>query len=176
MTEVSKEYATALFALAMESSSGDAFAEALQNVAEVLKNNPEYRDFLASPGIVKRERTESLEKVFGGKIPEYVLSYIQLLCEKGHIIDFDRFVESYMILYRESKNISKARVISAVELTDEEKLKLKRKLEVTSGRTVTVEYSIDSSLLGGMVVYIDDKVMDGSVKRRLQDIKEVMDR
>ena len=91
-------------------------------------------------------------------------------------MNFDKFVEAYMMLYRQSKNISTAKVKSAVERTATEKKQLVQKLEKMSGNKVIVDYSIDKKLLGGMVVYMDDKVIDGSVKRRLQEIKEVIDR
>ena len=97
-----------------------------------------------------------------------------LLCEKGRINCFLDAVEEYQNLLNVSKRVSNAIVTSAVALSDEEKEKLGQKLEAISNTTVKMEYVVDASLLGGVIVEIDGKVLDGSIKNRLRDIKEVM--
>jgi F-type H+-transporting ATPase subunit delta len=79
-----------------------------------------------------------------------------------------------MKLYNESKSISWAHVRSAIPLTPEQKTALRLKLEKQSGRNVLLECSTDNTLLGGIVVEMDGKILDGSLRRRLQDVKEVM--
>ena len=65
-------------------------------------------------------------------------------------------------------------VTAEAPLTDEEKEKLKNKLEAMTKSTVSMEYFIDESLLGGLIAEIDGKVLDGSLRKRLHDIKEVI--
>ena len=65
---------------------------------------------------------------------------------------------------------------SAVALTEREKTELKEKLEKRLGRTIRLECAIDPSLLGGLLVQVDGRVIDGSLKHRLHEIKEVMNR
>ena len=76
MTQMSKEYATALFQLAAENHTESQILEALKTVSGVLKENPDYVDFLSSPGISKNERLDSVKAAFEGRIPEYVLSFV----------------------------------------------------------------------------------------------------
>lgn len=171
MTEMNKEYAVALFALARESGAAENYMEALSAVEKLLSENPEYVDFLASPNVPKSERIKTLDTAFSDSLPEYVLSFLKLLCEKGHIRIFKGCIQEYKRLFDEYKNTSVARVISAVELSEEQKTKLKQKLERLSEKNVTLDCSVDSSLYGGITVEMDGCVYDGSLKRKLSDIK-----
>lgn len=174
MTETSKEYATALFELAKEAGSEKEFRAAMQMILSELSENPEYMDLLASPGIPFNERKALIEQAFAAHIPEYVLSFTELLCEKGHIYEFGKCVKEYDELYKAFEAVSNARIVSTVPLTKQEKSNLIAKLEKISGHRVTAKYEINTTLLGGVVVYIDDVVIDGSLKRKLKEVKEVI--
>lgn len=115
-----------------------------------------------------------MENAFAGKIPEYVLSFTQLLCEKGHIRDFEKCTAEYEKLFKALQSMSNARIVSAIALTDSEKSALIKKLEKMSGHIVTAQYETDSKLLGGVVIYMDDTVIDGSIKHQIKEVKEVI--
>lgn len=174
MTEASKEYATALFALACEEREEEKVMEALDRVAEILGGEPTYRAFLTSPGISLAERLASIDAVFGTTVPTRVLSYLKLLCEKRKTELFFDSVTEYRRLYDQHRSVSVARVVSAVALTDEEKRRLEEKLTAVTKRRVQLTLEIDPSLLGGMTVEIDGKIIDGSLRHRLREVKEVM--
>ena len=70
--------------------------------------------------------------------------------------------------------LSSAHVVSAIELSNEEKTALIEKLEKLTGNTVAAEYEINESIIGGVIVNIDDKVIDGSIRHKLQEVKEVI--
>lgn len=176
MAQMSKEYGEALFSLAMECNAADEYAAALDMVLAVFGENPEYVDFLASPSIPQAERIDALEKAFDSAVPEHIVSFIALLCERGRIREFGGCVKEYKELLDASKHISVAKIVSAVALTDSEKEKLQTKLEKMSGQTVILECTVDESLLGGIIIEMDGKVMDGSVRRRLHEVKEVISR
>lgn len=174
MTEINKEYGTALFMLAKEVDSVNEYAVALECVEEVFSGNPEYTDFLASPSIPMEERLSAIEQAFGSTLPDNVLSFLLLLCEKGHIRGFKHSVEEYKNLLDAQNHVSTALVKSAVELTEEQKEKLRDKLEIKTGNSVVLECFVDQSLMGGIVVEIDGKIMDASLKTRLHEVKDVI--
>lgn len=176
MTEISNEYASALFSLALENGQKKEYGAALDRISDILSSEPEYLEFLASPSIPARERCEAAEKVFGEDIPEYVMSFLQLLCEKGKIRTFRECREIYAKLLAESERVCVAKVISAAELTSAEKTALTEKLCKKTGQTVTLECSVDSSIMGGVIIEIDGKVIDGSIRTRLADVKDVIGR
>lgn len=176
MTEIGKEYATALFMLAYEEGKVREYEKALKLIKDAFVNEADYEMFLSSPSIPLSERISSMEAAFADAVPDCVLSYVQLLCEKGRIKYFTESVDAYCELADEAERISKCKVTSAVELSDEEKLKLKNKLEKTYNCKVNLEYSVDVTLMGGLIVEIDGKIIDGSVRQRLREVKEVIDR
>lgn len=174
MTQMSKEYGTALFVLACENNLADEYYTALDTVLSVFDETPEYISFLSSPAIPMQERIDAVEESFGKVLPEYVVSFIKLLCERGRISAFSDCVSEYKKLLDASKMVSVAKVTSAVVLTEDEKERLKSKLEKNSGKSVVLDCRTDESLMGGIVVEIDGKIVDGSLRRRLHEVKDVM--
>ena len=124
--------------------------------------------------------TEATERCFFNglhdSLPEDVLSFFLLLCEKGRMPCLGVAISEYTALFDASERISTAKVISAVPLTDGEKAKLKEKLEAMYKRTVNLECSVDENVLGGLIVEVDGNTMDGSLRYRLREVKEVMNR
>lgn len=176
MNETSKEYSTALFTLATEEKLEKTISDDLKTISRILREAPEYLDFLASPNIPVQERINAIDEAFSNNVHEYTVSFLKILCQKGAVRYFYKCASEYEELYHASKGISKAKVISAVPLKQDEKEKLKHKLESFCGHSVILEYSCNKAILGGMIVHIDGKVFDGSLRRRLHDIKEVIDK
>jgi len=174
MTDVSREYAVALYALAAERDQQKETAEALKEVAACFEEQPEFLELLSSPALPADQRTAAMEAAFGGRVPELVLSFLGVLCRSRHIRQFSACVTEYQALYREAGGIVAATATSAVALTEEQKDRLKKQLETKTGRTVELTCRVDPTLLGGLTVSVDGKVIDGSLKRRLREIKEVM--
>lgn len=176
MTEMSKSYADALFSLALETNTVAETLTALRKMRDGIYGTEGALDLLASPSIPKDERCAVLEKAFGDIQPEHVMSFVGVLTQHGHIRELDDCLAAYTQLHDEARRISTAQVTSAVALTDGEKAELTAKLSARFSRTIQLECAVDPSLLGGLVVQVDGKVIDGSLKHRLQEIKEVMNR
>lgn len=171
MTGISKEYAEALFMLASENNSVEDYGSALQSVIAVIKEIPEYSDFLSAPGIAKQTRIDAIEEAFADFVPHEVLSFLQLLCESGHFAGLEDCAKEYEQLCRAARNISVAKVISAVALSDSQKQRLNQRLEDLSGHHVTSVYEIDEALIGGLKVMLDGTVLDGSLRHNLHEVK-----
>ena len=176
MTDTSKSYADALFSLAMETNTISETLTALKEMRDGLYGTEGALDLLASPSIPKDERCAVLEKAFGDVQPEHVLSFVGVLVQHGYIRELDDCLKAYTELHDAARRLSTAYVTSAVELTNGEKAALTEKLSRKFQRTIQLECTVDPSLLGGLVVQVDGKVIDGSLKHKLQEIKEVMNR
>jgi len=174
MSEISNEYAKALFMLACEKNCKDEYKTDLETVLAIFGENPVYPEFLSTFSIPLNERLDALDKAFSNAVSTDVLSFLKLLCEKKHISEFSECVEYYIAMYNELDKISNAKVTSAVELNDKEKAALKDKLEKASGHTFMIEYTIDKSIIGGLIVEADGKIMDSSLKKQLKDVKDVI--
>ena len=174
MTDLSREYAEALFALATENDRQKEYLEALESATTLFGDNPEYVELLACPTLSRDERDGLLEQALGDLMPEQALAFIQLLCAHGRIRSLTDCVEEYRLLYQTAVAMSTAEVTSAVPLTEQEKQQLTQVLTARMGRTVTLVCTVDESLMGGLTVRIDGKVLDGSLRSRLHAVKEVM--
>ena len=174
MNEIGKEYGAALFLLATEERAQQEYSLALDKVKKAFEENPAYMDFLTSPSIPLSERISAIEAVFGSIVPERILSYLQLLCEKGRMAWLFQSMEEYEALRHAAEHISTAKITSAVALSEEQKQKLIAKLEALYQGKIRADYSIDETLLGGVVVEVDGKIMDGSLRHRLREVKEVI--
>ena len=162
MTTTSKEYAEALFELAAGDRVLEETSDGLVTVISALRQSPEYRALLASAAIGKAERLKALEDAFGGMV------------SRGHISALDNMVREYEELNRDYRGESTARVLSAVPLKESEAMAIRKELERRFGHTVVVECETDPSLIGGVRVEVDGKVIDGSIRNKLEQIKDVM--
>lgn len=172
--EISSEYATALFALAIENGKENEYRNALEGILTVISENSEYIDFLASPAIPLKTRLNEVDRAFSSFAPEEVVSFVKVLCERGRIKEITECIEEFARLVDEKNKVSIAKVTSPVELTELQKIKLIEKLEKLSGNRVKLECIVDSAIIGGLMIEIDGKMMDGSVRYRLNDLKEVI--
>ena len=176
MTETSREYAEALFLLTKESGIEQQALKDLRFVEELLKTNPDYQLLLISPAIPMSERSQALETALSGAILDPVLCFLRLFCEKGHITELSSCIEIFNDLCEEYQKTTTAYVTRFVPLTEEDKKSLTAKLESISGHRVRLDCTLDPSILGGVVVNMDGSVLDGSLRRRLSEMKEVMER
>ena len=174
MTELSKDYAEALFALAAECGQEKPYLEALESVDALFADHPDYVELLAAPSIPQGERANLIEQAFGDTLPEQVLSFVQLLTAHGRARSLSACVEEYRRLYQAAVAMSTAYVTSAVALTEEQKAQLCDNLVRKFGRRIELVCEVDESLLGGITVRLDGVVLDGSLRHRLQAVKDVM--
>lgn len=175
MAEMNKAYAAALFALGQDSGTSQALSEGVKLLTRVFSEYPEYVELLSSPALPSSERETLVREAFDGRIPADLVSFLLLICQGGHLGEWDACAEEFEELYQESLRSATATVRSAVELTEEETSRLRARLEALSGKTVTLACSVDPSLLGGIVAELDGTVYDGSLRRRMDQIKKVMD-
>ena len=175
MTDLRKDYAEALFALAAEQGLEKPYLDALESVDALFTENPEYIELLAAPAVPHGERAGLIEQAFGESLPEQVLSFVQLLTAHGRIRSFPACVEEFRRLYQAAVAMSTAYVTSAVALTEEQKVRLADKLADKFGRRIELVCDVDQSLLGGITVRLDGVVLDGSLRHRLQAVKDVIE-
>ena len=173
MKETSKEYAQALFMIAKERDMVDAYSDTLKEIRLLFEENGEYIEFLSSPAVALSERLSAIDEAFGGYTEE-IVSFLKLLCETDHIKDIFECIEEFIFMENVLEKSTQVSVYSSVPLTDEQKEKLVKKLENKLGKTVIPAFEEDKSLLGGIKIVMEDEVLDGSVRKRLKDLKEVI--
>ncbi|MBR5497426.1 MAG: ATP synthase F1 subunit delta [Clostridia bacterium] len=174
MIQTEREYAEALFMIAAEDNQAAEYVSALELVKQVIGENAEYIEFLASPVIPLNERIEAIDGAFEGNIPENVVSFLKVLCENGRFGTIFGCIDEFIKLSMALSDRTAARIYSAVPLNDEQKKNICEKLGKLTKKTVEAEYIIDKSLIGGIKIEVDGKTFDGSIKHRLEEVKDVI--
>lgn len=168
---VSKTYGDALFEVAMESGNVDAFREEAKAVRAAFDANPELFKLMSHPKIVKEEKIKIIEDIFAGKVSGELVGLLRMVVDKGHFEEIDSVLDYFTDCVKEFKSIGTAFVTSAVMLSEAQKAAVeKRLLETTKYVKFEMHYAVDSALIGGMVIRIGDRVVDGSVRTKLYDL------
>lgn len=169
-----KEYAIALFSVMLESGLEQEIFDDLNLIDRSVKENPEYIEFLINPSIPKSERLASLRSTFEGQVCDQVFAFLNVICEHRDMYVLFSAIDEFRTMYEDYKIFAKAVITSAVELNDEQKSRLIKKLSEVTGKTIVADYVIDKDIIGGLSVIVDGKHFDGSVRKNLKNIKEVI--
>lgn len=174
MSDVSKEYGAALYRLAAEEDLTEALLEETDAVRTVLLENGGYIRLLSSPEIPLEERESALRRAFEGGHP-YLINFLRMMVARGYSREIVSSLSEYRRLYQEEKGISPARITSAVPLDGDAQGKLVAALEKRYGVKVEPTFSVDPSLLGGVRVEINGRLLDGTVRRRLDGMRDALE-
>ena len=175
MSAIGNEYGNALFMLAKEEGTLDDVAAALIGCEKLFGENPEYADFLGTPSIPLGERLGAVRAAFDGKLPDCVTDFICLLIERGYMRFFADCAEEFELQYNREFDITVADVVSAKKLSVSERQALRDKLQEKTGKRIKLRASVDPSLVGGMIVRIEGKLLDGSIRTRINEIQNAIE-
>ncbi len=167
---VSKTYGEALYELAMESGEDRALAlmDEIRCVEEILESNPQFDVFLKHPGIPKQDKLEVVENVFKGHVSDELAGLLEIVVSKERYGDLQSIFAYFTDRVKEQQKIGVAYVTTAVELDGAQKKAVERRLLETSGyRKMEMHYRVDASIIGGMVIRINNRVVDSSIRTKL---------
>jgi len=167
-------YAESLFRLASAEEMADRVEEELHEIERLYGTNPEMKEFITNPRIRAEGKKNALLELLGDKISRVTLNYISLLIDQERGRMLPKVAEEYYRLAAETRARVSAEVITAIPLSDESREKLSSALKKLTKKEVYVRTRVDESILGGVVVRVGDKVLDGSVRTRLAQIKKRM--
>lgn len=173
MADVGIEYGVALYELAAESGLKDVIYRDMCTLNECFLENKIYLKLLSSPAISKTERYKMIDDAFGS-MHLYTRSYLKILVKNNHVKQFFDSFYHYEVFYNEALNIKKAVVTTSMPLTDQEKEKIQTTLSKREKANIDISYKIDKNILGGIIIDIGGEKLDGSLKRKLNDIRKVM--
>lgn len=167
-----RRYAQALFEIANEKDKLDIIEEDLKAVSDVFEQEKDLQKILYHPQVTAGVKKEIINNIFEGKISDEVKNFLNLLIDKHREAYLDEVVSEFIKITNTARNIVDAEVISAIELDEGYKKEVAKVLNRLAGKDVKPKYKVDSSLLGGMVIRIGDKVIDGSVKNNLRTLRQ----
>ena len=173
---VSTTYGDALFELAKEQNKIDDLAKEVKTVQTVLAQNPEFSKLMNHPKGGKDEKLQVVKEVFDGRTDKELVGFFRLVVEKDRYADIDAILAYFIDRVKEEKGIGVAYVTSAVKLSEIQKKLVEEKLiETTKFKEMEMNFAIDETLIGGLVIRIGDKVVDSSIKSKLNELtKQLM--
>lgn len=168
---ISKTYGEALYEIAMENGKADAFLEEIGKLESILAENPDFSRLMNHPKIPKQEKIDVIEQVFRGKIHDELTGLLVLVLQKERYGELNNILQYFVDKVKEEKGVGSAYVTTAVALSDTQKAQVKtRLLETTQYKEMEMQYAIDEKLIGGMIVRIGHRVVDSSIKTKLEEL------
>jgi F-type H+-transporting ATPase subunit delta len=171
---VSRNYAEALHALATKAGDVEGWGRMIQAVADAMAKDVTMRRFLESPRIDNGRKNAALERAFQDQLPRLFVRFLQTLVIKRRQMAIPEIAVEYFNLLDVAANRVHARVHVARALDAEGTAALVASLSKAFGKEVIAHVTVEPELMGGVVVRIGDKVMDGSVRKRLAVLRSRM--
>lgn len=172
-----RSYAKALFELAKERHQTNVVGHELDGVIEAVSGDPALLQFFARPGIssvAKRAVANEIAQRVGAST--LVRDFVGLVADQGRGEQLPDIAEAYRDLVDVDSGRVRARVRSAVALTEQERATLASRLGAALGKTVIIEDRVDPELLGGLVAEVGSLVADASLDGQLARIKDRLER
>jgi F-type H+-transporting ATPase subunit delta len=174
---IARRYAKALLAIGREDGQAETYKQELAGFAKLVEENKELAQAISNPLYDVEGRKKVLDAIIEKVKPsQTMVSFLSLLFDKGRFQYLGDIYVYFEKMTDELANIIRADVVSAVKLPDESVEKIKAALSEQTGKKVTIETTVDTSLIGGVVTKIGDLVLDGSVKTQLISLKESLQR
>ncbi len=174
MTDVRKEYSNALFRLAQEEKLCGVILSDVKYLDSVFNENPAYYKLLGAPNIKRDERISLLDAAFSQNINIYTLNFLKIMIERGYFCYVKECFDEYIELYNKAHNIEVITAITPVPLSAMQKEKLTAALAGKLSKNIELNEKIEPSLIGGIRLEMKSKLIDSSVKSRLESIRAAL--
>ena len=170
---ISKTYGEALFELAIEEQKLEVLFEEAKVVRDILRENTDFGKLLNHPKIPREDKIKVAEEVFKGRVSGELTGFLVLIIEKDRSKELDAILTYFIDRVKEEKHIGVAFVTTAIELDKAIQLRVKQRLlETTKYKEMEMNYMVDTSIIGGMVIRIGDRVIDSSITTKLNELKK----
>jgi F-type H+-transporting ATPase subunit delta len=170
-TTVSRSYAEALFALGEKLNQHDSFSASLEGLDATLQSTPQLRAFLASPKIRADAKKQTLRTALGGRAHPVFLNFMMVLVDKRRQRLLQEITSEYRSLLDERLGRLNVQVTVARPVDAQTEKGIAEKLSKSLGKQVIPHISVNKDILGGIIVRFGDRVLDGSLRRRLMSMR-----
>ena len=174
MTQTAKNYGDALYELCRDEGLTETVLPQIKAVCRLTEQEPEYIRLLCAPNVPMSERLQLLDEAFRGKVHSYVLSFLKLLCERGHVRELSACVDRFRARYNDERGILEAVAVTAKALRPEQREKLTQRLGALTGKTVDLRNRVDPAVLGGIRLEFAGVELDGTVRQRLDGLRKTL--
>ena len=168
-----KNYADSLIALGNDGVlSFDEILKDLNVIREVVAGSADFLNVMINPAISNEQKFEIIDNVFANQISDKLINFLKVLVDKKRFHELNQIIDAFESDVDEIHNVKRVEVISAVEISDDRKQRLIEKLQNKLQKTVVADWTLDNSIIGGLVIKIDDNVIDDSLKNKLENLSK----
>ncbi len=171
MEEIARVYAQALFEAAQDTDRLDEIHEQLDQFADAISEDRDLQVFFFSPYFSSAEKREGIEKAVSGASAE-LINFLALLAEKHRMPAIFQIRDRFDELWAEAKGRLEVRLTSAIELDSEVVEKVRGEVERQTDREIDMTSEVDPEILGGLVLRVGNKVLDASVRSKLERLRK----
>ncbi len=171
---VARVYGRALLDLAERQGVADTVHDELGEIAELAETDARFARFIESPLVDPEDRERTLEMLFRGRVADVLVDALQIMNRKGRLAILPTMAQLYHEEHETLRGRVEVYVTSAVELAGSTKTRLRKSLAASLGKEVDLVERIDQALIGGLVVQVGDQKYDGSVRRRIENLHDIL--
>lgn len=172
--EIARRYAEALYKLAAEETLVDTIEEGYGQVLTEIEGVPDFDRFFTHPLVSRERKSELIDQVFPD-LSAYLRNLFVLLIRNGREGYLDLIYEEFRSLRSEEEGIVRVKVLTAKELSTKDRERLTDRLVKGLGERVKLEEEVDVSLIGGVRIEIGGKVLDGTLRTRLEGLRSFIE-
>jgi F-type H+-transporting ATPase subunit delta len=167
-------YAEAMFDVAAAEGTLDEVQDELFRFARALEGSDELREALTDPHIPASRRQQIVEDLIGSRATSVTTAMVSMVVGVGRGRDLPTIIDALVQKAAAAHNKAVAEVRSTIELTEEQRQRLAQAIQKATGKAVEIKVIVDPTILGGVVTTIGDTVIDGSVRTRLEQLKNAI--
>ncbi len=169
---VARKYALALFNAALKAGKLDEVEADVSSLEAFNAGDDRFMKYMESPQVLTEAKRELLDQALKGRVSELMLRFLHLVLGKKRVDQVPGILETFHELSRAHRGIVRARVRTAVPLDAALEERMKTKLARITGKTIEVDSRVDPEILGGVVVEFENQIIDRSVRRGLDDLRD----
>ena len=169
--KLAEKYAMAVFELAEEQNMLDAVKDELAMVDSLFKEQTDLQEFVCNPRVPSVAKRDVLKQVFADKVQPFVLNFLLIVADRKREAILPEIIKAYNRFLNEKRGIMEVQVTTARALSDAQAEALSTQLGKKLNSRVILEKTIDPAIIGGVVVRVGDKLIDGSVGRQLKRLE-----
>jgi len=171
---VARRYAEAFFSIATDQGKMDQYQSELEVIIHDIENVENFKDFLAYPLIPAQEKKKIATQLFADRVSSTTMHFVLMIIDKKRETYLELIYDEYLDMANQARNIQKAELVSAREVPEDELKALAATLSKTTGKIIQLSQKIDPRLLGGIKIRVGDRIIDATISKKLEMLKESM--
>ncbi len=171
---VARVYSQSLLGLAEKQGVADTVHDELQEIVKLGESDARFTRFIESPLVAPKDREKTLEKLLRGRVSDVLVDALQIMNRKGRLAILPAMAQLYHEEHATLRGRVEVHVTSVVGLAESTRTRLRKSLTAAIGREVELVERLDESLIGGLVVQVGDQKYDGSVRRNIENLHDIL--